>query len=394
MPKGKSGKALTRLSLFVFLLILCVSVPLWLSFAQQPSPSPTPLPPTLGLDQGYLEFDTTKFKVKLVKASQTIAALEPKGADGFDFTPADRLERRAANGYHHLGDLTLRLRTGNTGPWQKYDTAELRKPVQALQASGHRMAIADLTPTLPADIPVQIWRSWIEAEDGLILRFDIKNKTGEPVQIGALGIPMIFNNIITGRNLKEMHERCSFFDPYIGQDAGYLQVTRLSGLGPALVVAPEGQTPFEAYQLLNEPTRPNQTFEGAFAWMVHSQAYAEDEWKNAQQWNPPTSATIAPGASRTYAVKFLLADQIRNIEKTLIAGRRPVAVGIPGYVLPMDLDVRLFVNYPQKVRELTVEPQGAITIHEEKPTRSGWKSYTLRGKTWGRARPQVFPRSV
>ena len=384
----KKMKTLRTAALAFIAVIAFGLLSVQLKHAQQPSPtpSPTPLPPTLGLEQGYLEFDTPQFKVKLVKSSQTIAALQPKGAEGFDFTPGDRLERRAANGYHHLGDLTLRLRTGNTGPWQKYDTAEARKAVQSLQTSGHRLAIADLTPTLPADIPVQIWRSWIEWEDGLILRFEIKNRTSEPVQIGALGIPMIFNNIITGRNLKEAHEKCSFFDPYIGQDAGYLQVTRLSGLGPALVVAPEGQTPFEAYQLLNEPTRPNQTFEGAFAWMVHSQAYAEDEWKNVQQWNPPTSVTLAPGASKTFAVKFLLADQIRNIEKTLIADHRPVAVGIPGYVLPMDLDARLFLNYEHKATALTVEPQGAIAIREDKPTRNGWKAYTLRGKTWGRAR--------
>src|SRR2546421_2399980 len=198
MHIGIKGKVLTRSSLFVSLLVLCVSVPLWLSFSQQPGPSPTPLPPTLGLDQGYLEFDTPKFKVKLVKASQTIAALEPKGVGGFDFTPADRLERRAANGYHHLGDLTLRLRTDNTGPWQKYDTADNRKAVQALPASGHVLAIADLAATLPADIPVQITRSWSVEEDGLVLRFDIKNKTSEPAQIGGLGIPMIFNNILTG----------------------------------------------------------------------------------------------------------------------------------------------------------------------------------------------------
>ena len=95
MRIGKRGRVLTKSSLIISLLVLGVSVPLWLSFAQQPSPSPTPLPPTLGLDQGYLEFDTLQFKVKLVKASQTLAALQPKGADGFDFTPSDRLERRA-----------------------------------------------------------------------------------------------------------------------------------------------------------------------------------------------------------------------------------------------------------------------------------------------------------
>src|SRR5947207_8574903 len=156
MQIGKRGRVLTKSSLFTILLVLCVSVPLWLSFAQQPSPSPTPLPPTLGLEQGYLEFDTAEFKVKLVKASQTIASLQPKGGDGFDFTPADRLERRAANGYHHLGDLTLRLRTGTTGAWQKYDTAEARKGVQALPALGQTLAVADLAATLPADIPIQI----------------------------------------------------------------------------------------------------------------------------------------------------------------------------------------------------------------------------------------------
>src|SRR2546421_3786171 len=143
MQIGERRRVLPRTSCFASVLILCVSVPLWLSFAQQPSPSPTPLPPTLGLEHGYLEFDTPEFKVKLVKASQTIAALQPKGAEGFDFTPADRLERRAANGYHHLGDLTLRVRGGSSGSWQKYDTADLRKPIESLPASGQTLAAAD-----------------------------------------------------------------------------------------------------------------------------------------------------------------------------------------------------------------------------------------------------------
>ena len=366
-------------------LIACL-VLTQLLHAQNPRSDQPPPPPTLGLDQGYLEFETPDLKLKLVKASQTVAALEPRTANGFDFTPADRLERRAANAYHHLGDLTLRVRAGSAGTWQKYDTAQLRKTVNPLSVSAPTLAAADLTPTLPADAPVQVTRSWTIEQGQLVLRFDLRNKTNGPIQIGALGIPMIFNNIITGRNLKEAHEKCSFFDPYIGQDAGYLQVTRLSGHGPSLVVVPHGETPFEAFHLLNEPTRPNQTFEGAFEWLVHSQAYAEDEWKNAEQWNPPTSVTLAAGATKSYGVKFLLSDQIRNIEQTLTAHRRPVAVGIPGYVLPTDLDGRLFINAGQKIRGMATHPEGSLTLHENKPTRNGWKSYSIRGRKWGRAR--------
>ena len=344
-----------------------------------------PPAPTLGLDQGFLEFDTPDFKLKLVKASQTVAALQPKTTPGFDFTPGDRLERRASNGFYHLGDITLRVRTDNTGPWQELDTAKARQPISTLPTSARVLASADLSPTLPASSPVQITRSWVVENGQLSLQFAIKNKTSSGVEIGALGLPMIFNNIITGRNLKESHERCSFSDPYIGEDAGYLQVTRLNGHGPALIVVPDGVS-FEAYQLLNEPMRPNQTFEGSFAWMVHTQAYADAEWKNAQPWVTPTQVAIFPGASKVYSIKFLLSDEIRNIEKTLIANQRPVAVGIPGYVLPTDLDARLFLNYPHPVSSVEAEPKGSIIVKKEKPTRNGWQAYSLRGKTWGRAR--------
>ena len=291
-----------------------------------------------------LDLDTPDFKLRLMKASQTVAALEPKSAPGFDFTPADRLSQRSADQYHHLGDIILRTRVGGSGPWQKYDTAHARKPVEALPSVGPTLATADLTPTLPPDIPLQITRSWIIENGRLVLRFEFKNKTAQPVQIGGLGFPMVFNNMITGRNLKEAHEKCSFSDPYIGQHAGYLQVTRLSGAGPALIVVPDGLTAFEGYQLLNEPTRPNQTFEGVFAWMVHTKAYAEDEWREADPWNPPSYLMLSPNGRVTFGVTFLLANEIRNIEATLAQDNRPVAIGIPGYVLPMDIEGRLFIN--------------------------------------------------
>src|SRR5262245_56780483 len=46
---------------------------------------------TLGLENGTLDFDTPDFNLKLVKDSQTIAALQVKNSGGFDFTPADQL---------------------------------------------------------------------------------------------------------------------------------------------------------------------------------------------------------------------------------------------------------------------------------------------------------------
>jgi hypothetical protein len=347
---------------------------------------------TLGLEQGTLDFDTKDFTLKLVKASQTVAALQPKGAAGFDFTPADRLSNRATDRFNSLGDLTFRARVGTSGPWQDYSTSAARHPVEALPTATGVLAASNLAATLPANCPIQVTRRWLLDDGHLALQFDLKNNGGTPVQIGALGMPMIFNNMLTGRQLSQMEEVNSLYDPAINNDGGYVQVTRLNGRGPSLVVVPYGKTPLEAWRLLIEPNGPNNMFsrgnpyEGSFEWMVHSQAYAENEWKGKDEWNVPTMAILGPNETRRYGVEFLVAPEIRDIEKTLVDNQRPVAVGIPGYIVPMDIDAQLFLNYPRKVTSIRSEPAGAIVAVESSKPKDGWYSYMLRGKSWGRAR--------
>jgi hypothetical protein len=346
--------------------------------------------PTLGLEQGVQSFTTTTFELDLVRASQTVAALRPIGSDGFDFTPHDRLERRSGNGFFHLGDLTLRLRIAGSDAWQQVSTATQRRPVRPLAASHPALAAADLAPTLPADVPLEVRRYWEVHDEALTLRFELRNTTDQPVEVGALGIPLIVNNILTDRPLDEAHAVCSFSDPYVGRGAGYVQVTRLSGQGPTLLVVPYGNTPLEAYNpLLSDRTRRGITFEGFYEWLAHSQAYAETDWAAAEPWNPPTSVTLAPGESRSYGVRFLVADAIRDIEATLAAHGRPVAVGIPGYVLPMDIEARLFLKHRAAVRSIAVEPPGALAVTAAETTPGGWLSYDVQGRRWGRARLTV-----
>ncbi len=358
--------------------------------ARQPPRRTADTIPTLGLEQGIQRFETPRFDLELVRASQTVAALRPKGASGFDFTPGDWLAKRDADGFFHLGDLTLRFRVGDSGPWQQASTAAQRKPVKPLPVAGPVLAAADLAPTLPAGLPFQVRRYWEVAGGALALRFEIRSNTNRPVEIGGLGIPMVFNNILEGRSLDQAHAVSSFSDPYIGQDAGYIQVTRLSGEGPALVVVPYGRTPLEAYNpLLHDPTRRGVTFEGFYEWLAHSRAYAEDEWRGVAPWNSPTSAMLAPGETRSYGVRFLVAPAIREIERTLIANGRPVAIGVPGYVLPMDLEARLFLKHVASIDSVTVEPADAITMTDTGATEHGWKVYQLQGRHWGRARLTV-----
>lgn len=396
------GKRFLSLAAAAALLLLSVILAAFPKSSAQENREKKPPVPGPMLEQGTFDIDTPDFTLSLVRSSQTVAALKPKGGDGFDFTPGDMLVARSKDGYYHLGDLDLRIRTGTSGAWSDYSTAHIRKPVLSLPASGNILAAADLTPTLSTDLPLEVKRYWALAKGKLVLRFELTNKTQQPVQVGALGIPMIFNNVLNDRSLDEAHVKCSFYDPYIGEDAGYLQLTRLNGHGPTLLVLPFGDTPFEAYKpilspewhrggngtvpIFTDPTPRWVTFEGFYDWMVHTQAFAENEWKNAQQWNPPTLRTFAPGESRSYGVQFVLSDSIRNIENTLATNDRPVAVGIPGYVLPTDIDGKLFVKYSNKISSVKVEPAGALTVTESASGVAAWKTFTVKGRSWGRAR--------
>lgn len=344
--------------------------------------------PTLGIADVYQKYKTPQFYLKLVKASQTVASLRPVASANFDFTPSDRLELRDKDGLYHLGDINLRIKEG--GDWKSYSTATKRSAITPLEVSGEVLAAADLANTLPSDIPVNIKRYYESVDGGLVLRFEITNTSSKPIEIGALGIPMVFNNILEGKSLTETHAQNVFFDPYIGLEAGYLEVKRLSGHGPALLVLPEENMPFEAYRpLLDDPTPRSIVFEGFHEWMVYSKAYAEKEWKGVTQWNAPTSLILAPQESRNFALKLVLSEGIEDIQSTLKNESRPVATGIPGYVLPQKNQAQLFLDYASEVAKIEVEPKGSLKITAAGKTPKGVKRYEVEGIAWGQTRVTI-----
>ncbi|MBN2970738.1 hypothetical protein JW805_01740 [Roseomonas aeriglobus] len=343
--------------------------------------------------------DVGALRVDLRRDTGTVARLSPAGEANFDFTPSGREAERQGDGYVHLGDINIRLRTPG-GEWQDFASSRARRPIRALPVARGEFAAADITASL-GNIPLSVERRWANVGSALVMRFTLTNRGTAPVEVGGLGMPMVFDNILIDRNLETAHTQASFVDPYIGRDAGYLQVTRLNGKGSALLVLPEKGTPLEAYRpILQDSWAPKgdvftdksprgQVSEGFYDWTVASKGFAEKEWKNAgEQWNTPTSFTLAPGASRTVGVRFVQSPSIRKIEDTLAAQGRPVAVGFPGYVVPTDQPANLFLKSPQAVRSIDVFPANALQVTPAGSVKD-WRRYTVSGSSFGRARVSI-----
>ncbi len=340
-------------------------------------------------------YDVGQFSLALRHDTQTLARLVPRGMAGFDFVPSNRAAERRGDGYVHVGDVHMRLRLGG-GAWQDYASARHRQPIRPLPVAGAVLARADITATMGAGFPLTVERAWVRQDGAPAMRLTIANPGRRAVEIGGLGLPMVFDNIITDRSLEQAHAQASFVDPYIGQDAGYLQVTRLNGKGPALLVLPEAHTPLEAYRIIRQQGHAPagdiftdrspraQTSEGFYDWMVATRGMAQA----GTPWNPATGFTLAPGERRTIGVRFLAAPTIRAIEPTLAAARRPLAIGIPGYVVPTDIPADLFVKASQPIRAVTVLPAGSMTMTPVAGP-PGWSRYRVAARGWGRARVAI-----
>ena len=375
-------------------------LPVAAALAQQGRPPQ--LPPGPMLDEGTVALQSPDLKdlnLTLVRSSQTVASLKATAAPNMDYTPGDRLKERSADSFYHLGDLDLRLRSEDERDWKDFSTAHERQPVRVLSAEGGKFS-ADLAATLPADIPLTVTRTWSVQNGELSLSFLLTNRTDKPVHIGGLGIPLVFNNIMNGKKLDQAYAECSFYDPYIGEDAGYVQVVHLNGLGPVLLVVPEGHTPFEAYKPILD-RRDRTTGKGCCS-MIRRRAAQRSKapttgWftrsalprPTGRAWRSGTQlpeAVLQPGKSLTYGLRFLVAPSIRQIEATLTAHHRPVAFGVPGYILPTDMQGHLFLRYDRSVKSIVSEPADALSIKDDGHRPGLWHAYTLHAERWGRSR--------
>lgn len=282
----------------------------------------------------------------------------------FDFALSNISLDRRGKEYYQLGDIQVATREVGTKKWDRWDTRE---------NSGNNT--------------IKIDRNWVEKNGEVTFNFSLKNKSTRSIEVGGLGVAMIFNQVFIDKTLDESHTQCVFIDPYIGMDAGYLQLLRLNGEAPILLVLANKNTPFEAYRpLKDDPTPRGVDFEGFYEWTIHSKAYAETDWKGKYHWNDPSSVILKPNDERNYSLKFKLTDSIPKINRTLQESDKPVVEQFPGYVFRGDEEHKLFITYQHSVQSLKFEPDNSVIVKEHKQSGKGFEEVILKGNHYGYSR--------
>lgn len=325
---------------------------------------------TLGLSNGFISFDTESFSIELVADSQTLASQVPKCEPGFDFQPNKTfLGLHAGNGKHQTGDIIFRYRSSCEKQWVEHDSSTARTKVISLPTKDDGVfARSNMAPTLPGS-PVEVIRTWGNTDGDLTLSFSLRNTLNEPLELGALGFPLTSDSIFTNRTAVNINSQCSLIDPTIGLAGVYVQMTRIDGHDPAMVVTPlNGNSWLEGWGFLDEAVAHDplqyqtESFEGYYQWMVFTLAYAQNEWNAMTPWNEPRSYTLQPGETLVTGLRFSLVPSISRVLNTVESLDRPTSEAVPGYILPEDLEGQLRLSKGNRVVRTYTKPPGALNV--------------------------------
>lgn len=224
----------------------------------------------------------------------------------------------------------------------------------------------------------------------LLWDIEIENVTGNVLEIGELGFPLMVNNdyaefyIDVGSNevlgddhsrtplmQKLIHEQKVLVHHFIAGHSSYALVQRPLGDAPFLLIQPTMDTAFECIYKDESTTFASrvQEWEGPDVLAVHSRAWAaqqQRQWWWKRPWvNGHTSVLLQPGEKKSYQLRFSLVNGYDAIRDELYnAGNLGIRV-LPSMVVQEDTDVWVELKSQSDIDKLSPLSDN-ITIKEKK----------------------------
>ena len=258
---------------------------------------------------------------------------------------------------HGLGRVELRWRSAGQ-PWVQSNSEK---------AADVRQVVTD-NPDSPREVAVEYNRDSSETDgitaltlrgrfalEGDVLHWSITlvNRTPAPLEIGDLGLPMLFNTDYVRDSVTTYQQRVVRHS-YVAGHGSFITVVRPNGVGPFLVITPQAGTKLEYF------TRQLgiNAWEGVYTAFVHSMASGGEETRGT--WRQPHTSVIlnasgSPGDSVTYGFRLQWAADYEAVRDILYSeGLLDISV-VPGMTVPNDLDALVALRTRQPIAELAAE---------------------------------------
>ncbi|HWC01075.1 MAG TPA: DUF5695 domain-containing protein, partial [Bryobacteraceae bacterium] len=298
-----------------------------------------------------------------------------------------------------FGDVVFRFRAHGQA-WQHASTAgsrHARTVEQTGESRGQRVIFHYRSDASSSDgIRGFDFDEAYELEpDTLVWTLTLRNQTGEPLEIGDIGLPLLFNTIYA-RDPKITYQERVIRHSYIAGDNSFVFWTRANGAGPYLLMTPHSGTQLEFFEPAipgnhadsTDPVYyPRNAWEGLYTAYIHAAAEGRD-YETSGTWRQPlTSKVLAPagqpGSSITYAFDFHWASTYRDIRQKLYQDGLIDVTAAPGMVIPSDLPALLALHTREPIHSVTAEHPSETEITAVPAPQKDMHVYRIRFRRLG-----------
>ncbi len=223
--------------------------------------------------------------------------------------------------------------------------------------------------------------------DAILWTTTLHNTSQAQVEIGELGLPITLNtNYSIGdekqgfnhrsiESTKYVFEQRVIESSFVSGHSSYILVTRASGKGDQLLIAPQGDTALEAisgYGLF--PNTEMMTGAGSLFYLF-SEATAEETWYNGHR-----SLTLMPDEKRTFSFTLCRVKDYAEISEKLYQNGNIAVKIVPGMVLPVGTTAHLLLRCKKAIT--AIETAEGIEV-EPVATMGDRYTYTVRLTSMG-----------
>lgn len=206
-----------------------------------------------------------------------------------------------------VGDLTFSVKKGG-GAYGAQNTS-LSDDSRETEIHGDKITVSYNTPSQNQagirDFALEESYELNEAGDQLSWQIHIRNTSGDQLEIGDLGIPLLMNSWWDGGNQTGIYEQNVARHSFVAKDGSYIYWQRPNGDGSFLVMTPQDGTSLEFKDKANDGPfgESDPAWEGLVEYYIHSQEITK-RLADRSYLNPSTSLTLAAGEEKTYGFTF------------------------------------------------------------------------------------------
>jgi hypothetical protein len=223
----------------------------------------------------------------------------------------------------------------------------------------------------PEDL--QVKESFALEGDALKWTITLTNKLSRPIEIGDLGVPLLFAERTPPRS--DIYTKKLLRHALVAEYGSFVYWQRSNGEGPYLVMTPMREAKFEYAE--------NFSLAGGYTAYVHSKAAQAAVKARGGNWRFPATALMlaprgAPGSTQTYTFRFRWAKDFAGVRDVLYdEGKFDTSV-VPGMVVPSDLSAMISLRTKNAIAAVQPEYAAMTRIEPlgEKP--GSYKVYRVR----------------